>query len=581
MVTGLVRRVLEEARRDDGFGALAAVLRDEHGLEPSGHDVLGTSDRSKERIARDVSDVGARVRQHGHVTPVVELVRPRGRDLVSDVLVDPVHDLFPLGVIRSVEVLLQEVRVDGQAVGGAVSEAVPDLTLEVLDTALETNELALRCQLVQHRHGLYRLRSASHVLREVHKNLDRSLRVACFKGGVVHQEALCHVVLGHAATLYLSSPVSQRSLPALVDHRRLSPGRRRLVSDREVGHLAIGHCLIQGLEHLRRDEPGGHRVLCDFTHSRIVVHLLGYGHVAVLPAGPRGHSAVFLKRLGVPFSRVVSTIPHEPTGRGSGARCARGHGGGSVGAIKLGLGRDDGSLPLGVALLGHGRHLLHVLVELRDVHVEREPLTGQGVAEELVPVRIGVVILHVRQGVEVLLRDGRERIKRVGHGISVRRAGVHHEVDVRLSLVGSPAGVGVLRIELRLRHGDEAERGVVVHEAGAVAVQLPAARANRQRDQVAGYALGRTGRLVREQTLDVAVRCDRETSRVASCGKEPRPRLTDLFLSLRRDRPAVLGVRLTRRVEGRRKDSRVVGRVVHFRIDLAASKFSFCLRAQS
>ena len=70
--------------------------------------VLHEDDRPRYGVGRHVADVRARIEQHGEVPPRVQLLHPRGRCLLSEVVENGLLDLRALLFRLRVEELLHK-----------------------------------------------------------------------------------------------------------------------------------------------------------------------------------------------------------------------------------------------------------------------------------------------------------------------------------------------------------------------------------------------------------------------------------------------------------------------------------------
>ena len=127
---------------------------------------------------------------------------------------------------------------------------------------------------------------------------------------------------------------------------------------------------------------------------------------------------------------------------------------------------------------------------------------------------------------------------------------MHHEVDIRLALIGCPALVGELGYKLSPGNGDEAVLSVLSNKDFAVAVELCAAVCYCRRDErseCASYiAVG-----VLEHADDIAVGRNAQARGTVCLHEQLDAALGKAVCALRCDRPAVAGVSITRFVKRR------------------------------
>ena len=127
---------------------------------------------------------------------------------------------------------------------------------------------------------------------------------------------------------------------------------------------------------------------------------------------------------------------------------------------------------------------------------------------------------------------------------------MHHEVDIRLALIGCPALVGELGYKLSPGNGDEAVLLILSHKVITVAVELRSAVGYGRRDERSEctyyMAVG-----VLEHADDIAVGRNTQARSTVCLHEQLDAALGKAVRALRCDRPAVAGVGITRFVKSR------------------------------
>ena len=171
---------------------------------------------------------------------------------------------------------------------------------------------------------------------------------------------------------------------------------------------------------------------------------------------------------------------------------------------------------------------------------------------EIVAIRSRLVIAHDRERIQFLRRGEPILSVVLHHSISAVPV-VHHEVDVRTSLVRRPSWIGLGGVEF---HASDRGKTVPLVEADkplAVAIQLDAAVSDRKRKNLLCHTKWCTRRLVAEDADNIAVRRNGKTGSAISGQERPRSALIQFRAGLWRDRPAIARVRISCGRQGRRK----------------------------